>query len=242
MRSPAKRVFDTGCVVLSLPVLAPLALLVAASVRLTSRGPVLFRQRRVGCNGSEFTLLKFRTIVHVAGRANPSITTLDNQSFTFVGPILRRWKLDELPQLVNILLGHMSLVGPRPKMPEHTIFNVPCRPGLTGVATLACAEEEVILSRVPHDQLHSYYYNVLLPAKHKLDSEYLAHATLLSDVRILVKSALRQWDSASSDCASGCPEDFLCRRDPTWPRLARDGSCSEPLRSERDRELFCEQA
>ena len=242
MRSPAKRVFDTGCVVLSLPVLAPLALLVAASVRLTSRGPVLFRQRRVGCNGSEFTLLKFRTIVHVAGRANPSITTLDNQSFTLVGPILRRWKLDELPQLVNILLGHMSLVGPRPKMPEHTIFNVPCRPGLTGVATLACAEEEAILSRVPHDQLHSYYYNVLLPAKHKLDSEYLAHATLLSDVRILVKSALRQWDCESRDSAAWCEEGPAGQRGPRWPLLALEGSCGESLRSERDRELFCEQA
>jgi lipopolysaccharide/colanic/teichoic acid biosynthesis glycosyltransferase len=242
MRSPAKRVFDTGCVVLSLPVLAPLALLVAASVRLTSRGPVLFRQKRVGRHGRVFTMLKFRTIDHVAGKANPAITTLNNQAFTSVGPLLRRWKLDELPQLINILLGDMSLVGPRPKMPEHTIFNVPCRPGLTGMATLACAEEEAVLSRVPRDQLHSYYYNVLLPAKHKLDSEYLARATLLSDVRILVKSALRQWDSASGDCASGCVEDFLCRRDPTWPRLARDGSCSEPLRSDRDGERLCEQA
>jgi lipopolysaccharide/colanic/teichoic acid biosynthesis glycosyltransferase len=242
MRSPAKRVFDTGCVLLSLPVLAPLSLLIAASVRLTSRGPVLFRQKRVGRHGRVFTMLKFRTINHVAGKANPPITTLDNQAFTSIGPLLRRWKLDELPQLVNILLGDMSLVGPRPKMPEHTIFNVPCRPGLTGMATLACAEEEAVLSRVPRDQLHSYYYNILLPAKHKLDSDYLARATLFSDVRILVRSALRQWDSASSDCAAGCAESPARRRGSKRPVLALDGSCGERLRRDRDGERLCEQA
>jgi lipopolysaccharide/colanic/teichoic acid biosynthesis glycosyltransferase len=242
MCSPAKRVFDTGCVLLSLPLLAPLALLIAASVRLTSRGPILFRQKRVGRHGRVFTMLKFRTIDYVAGKANPPITTLDNQAFTSVGPLLRRWKLDELPQLVNILLGDMSLVGPRPKMPEHTIFHVPCRPGLTGIATLACAEEEALLSSLPRDQLHSYYYDVLLPAKHKLDSEYLSRATLFSDVRILVKSALRRWDSASSDCASGCVEISIHRRGSKRPVLALDGYCSEPLRSERDSERLCEQA
>ncbi len=217
MRSPAKRVFDTGCVLLTLPVLVPLGLLIAASVRVTSRGPVLFRQKRVGHHGRAFTILKFRTIIHAEGASQPLITTLNNQRFTLVGPILRRWKLDELPQLVNILLGEMSLVGPRPKIPEHTIFNVPCRPGLTGMATLACAEEEAMLSRVPHEQLESYYYNVLLPAKHEMDSEYLSRATLFTDLSILLRSALRQRTCASLTNLPGCPEGFPEWQGPEWP-------------------------
>lgn len=195
--SSAKRVFDAGCVMLSLPVLAPLALLVAILVRLTSPGPVLFRQKRVGRHGRIFTMLKFRTMAHDAGMAHHPISTLDNQPFTPVGPMLRRWKLDELPQLANVLLGQMSLVGPRPKVPEHTIFELACRPGLTGMATLAFAEEEDLLSRVPRDELHDYFHNVVLPAKHQMDTHYLAHATLLSDVRLLAKSVLRRWDCDS---------------------------------------------
>jgi len=192
--SPAKRIFDTACVLLALPLLAPVALAVAAAVRVTSPGPVFFAQKRVGRHGRMFTIFKFRTILHFAERAPHPITTLHNQPFTPIGLMLRRWKLDELPQLVNVLLGHMSLVGPRPKIPEQAVFQLPCRPGLTGMATLAFAEEEAMLSRVSGDQLNAFYYDVVLPAKHKLDSEYLAHATLLSDLQLLAKSVLRRWD------------------------------------------------
>jgi lipopolysaccharide/colanic/teichoic acid biosynthesis glycosyltransferase len=197
--SSTKRIFDIGCVLLALPAAVPLAFAIAAAVRLTSPGPVLFLQKRVGRHGRAFTILKFRTIIHVTGKAHLPITTLDNQPFTPVGLMLRRSKLDELPQLMNVMLGHMSLVGPRPKMPEHAIFQLPCRPGLTGMATLAFAEEEALLSRVPHNQLDAFYSNVVLPAKHKMDSEYVARATFLSDLRLLVKSALRRWDSTASD-------------------------------------------
>ena len=192
--SLAKRVFDAGCVLLVLPALAPLALLVAALVRFTSPGPVLFRQKRVGRHGRVFTILKFRTMAHAAGTAHPPITTLNNQPFTPVGAILRRFKLDELPQFLNVLLGHMSLVGPRPKIAEHTIFELACRPGLTGMATLAFAEEEALLSRVPREQLRAYFHEVVLPAKHRIDSEYSACATFFSDLRLLARSVLRRWD------------------------------------------------
>jgi len=197
--SAAKRVFDCGCVLLALPVLAPLALAIAAAVRLTSRGPVLFLQKRTGRHGRSFTIFKFRTMTHVADRAHHRITTLDNQSFTPLGPFLRYWKLDELPQLANVLLGHMSLVGPRPKMPDHSIFEVPCRPGITGMATAAFAQEEVILSRVPRHEVESYYRGVVLPAKAQMDAEYGARATLLSDIRLLVISVLRRWDFGTAD-------------------------------------------
>jgi len=197
--STAKRVFDCGCVLAALPVLAPLALAIAAAVRLTSRGPVLFLQKRMGLHGRTFTIFKFRTMIHAVHEAHHPITTLDNQSFTPLGPFLRYWKLDELPQLVNVLLGHMSLVGPRPKMPDHSIFEVPCRPGITGMATVAFAQEEMILARVPGDQLESYYHRVVLPAKGQMDAEYGARATLLSDIRLLVISVLRRWDPATAE-------------------------------------------
>lgn len=197
--SAAKRVFDCGCVLLALPVLVPLVLAIAAAVRLTSRGPVLFLQKRVGRHGRTFTIFKFRTMIHAAHGAHRPITTLDNQSFTPVGPFLRYWKLDELPQLANVLLGHMSLVGPRPKIPDHAIFEVPCRPGITGMATVAFAQEEEILARVPKDRLESYYHFVVLPAKGQMDAEYGARATLLSDIQLLVISVVRRWDPANAE-------------------------------------------
>ncbi len=197
--SAAKRVFDCGCVLVALPVLAPLALAVAAAVRLTSRGPVLFLQKRMGVNGRPFTIFKFRTMIDAAHGTQHPIAALDSERYTPVGPFLRYWKLDELPQLGNVLLGHMSLVGPRPKMPDHAIFEVPCRPGITGMATVAFAQEEEILACVPEDQLESYFQFVVLPAKGQMDAEYGARATLLSDIRLLVISVLRRWDPAKAE-------------------------------------------
>jgi lipopolysaccharide/colanic/teichoic acid biosynthesis glycosyltransferase len=193
-RSKAKRVFDCACVILAMPVLVPLILVVGAAVRLTSRGPVLFLQERMGRHGSPFTIIKFRTMVHVGGKAHHPITTSDNQRFTSIGQFLRRWKLDELPQLANVLLGQMSLVGPRPKMREHVIFDLPCRPGITGMATSVFACEETVLARLPKNRLDTYYHAVVLPAKRQLDAEYMAQATFFSDLRLLVNSVLRRWD------------------------------------------------
>lgn len=195
----AKRFFDCVCVLLSLPVLVPLLLAIYAAVRITSAGPVFFLQERVGRYGSTFTILKFRTMVHVAHAAHNPITTSDNQRFTRVGPFLRRWKLDELPQLLNVLLGHMSLVGPRPKMPEHAAFNVPCRPGITGMATTVFACEERILACVAKDRLDAYFHSVVLPAKRRLDVEYMERATFFTDLRLLVNSVLRRWDTTALD-------------------------------------------
>jgi lipopolysaccharide/colanic/teichoic acid biosynthesis glycosyltransferase len=150
----------------------------------------------MGRHGREFTILKFRTMIHTATRAHLPVTTSGNQLFTPVGPFLRRWKLDEIPQLFNVLAGHMSLVGPRPKLPEHAISNVPCRAGITGAATIAFAREESILDRIPKSHLDSFYHSVVLPAKHQLDEEYMAKATFSSDLKLIVDSVLRRWDTA----------------------------------------------
>lgn len=194
-RSIGKRFFDCVCVVLALPFLLPILLVIAAAVRLTSRGPVLFKQKRMGLHGRNFTILKFRTMVHVADRVHHPITTSENQHFTPVGPFLRRWKLDELPQLANVLLGEMSLVGPRPKLPEHVTFDLPCRPGITGMATITFASEETVLGYLPKDQLDAFYHGVVLPTKRKLDADYMTDATFLSDIRLLVNTVLHRWST-----------------------------------------------
>jgi lipopolysaccharide/colanic/teichoic acid biosynthesis glycosyltransferase len=198
-RSATKRFFDCVCVALALPLLIPVMLLVGLLVRVTSHGPVLFLQKRMGMNGRAFTILKFRTMVHVEDAAHHPITTSDNQRFTPVGPFLRRWKLDELPQLLNVLIGDMSLVGPRPKLQQHVLCNLPCRPGITGMATMVFACEERVLAGIARDHLDSYYHQVILPAKRQLDSEYMARATFFSDLRLLVNSVLRRWDPAALD-------------------------------------------
>ena len=195
-RSRSKRVFDCACVLLMLPVLIPIFLVVGLAVRITSRGPVLFLQKRMGRHGREFTILKFRTMIHSSERAHHPVTTSGNQQFTRVGPFLRRWKLDEVPQLFNVLAGHMSLVGPRPKLPAHAISNVPCRAGITGAATIAFAREETILDLVPKHHLEAFYHSVVLPAKHQLDEEYMASATFTSDLKLIIDSVLRRWDAA----------------------------------------------
>jgi lipopolysaccharide/colanic/teichoic acid biosynthesis glycosyltransferase len=179
-----------------LPLLLPVLLAIALAVRLTSSGPVLFLQRRMGRQGRVFTILKFRTLPHSADTAHHPVTTARNQCFTPAGSFLRRWKLDELPQLLNVLWGDMSLVGPRPKMLEHVTSNLACRPGITGAATIAFALEEEVLDRIPMHCLESCYHTVVLPAKCRMDAEYMARATFLSDLKIILDSVLRRWDSS----------------------------------------------
>ena len=195
-RSGAKRIFDCVCVLSMMPILIPILLAVGLAVRFTSSGPVLFLQKRMGRHGRNFTILKFRTMTHTSDNAHQPVTTSCNQHFTPVGPFLRRWKLDELPQLLNVLAGHMSLVGPRPKLPEHAISNLSCRAGITGSATIAFALEEGILDRVPKHRLDSFYHTVVLPAKHQLDEDYMAKATFFSDFKLLFDSVLRRWDTS----------------------------------------------
>ncbi len=190
-RSSAKRSFDVVCVLCTLPFSLPLLLAVGFAVRLSSRGPILFRQQRVGRNGRPFTIFKFRTMP-VADRLDdrPTVTTAVNQQFTPIGRFLRNWKLDELPQILNVFRGEMSLVGPRPKLANHQLGPMLCRPGITGRATHAFAREELLLAAIPREDLDQYYFEVVLPFKQTLDDQYMARATFMSDLVLLVKSAL----------------------------------------------------
>lgn len=195
-QSGMKRSFDFLCVLSMLPLLLPVFLVVGLAVHFTSHGPVFFLQKRMGRQNRTFTILKFRSLTHLNGATHNAVTTTENQRFTPVGRLLRRWKLDELPQLLNVLRGDMSLVGPRPKIPEHQIGTLSCRPGITGAATIAFAREEMVLARVPKHYLNTYYHSTILPAKHRLDTEYMARATFLSDLKLIFDSILRRWDSS----------------------------------------------
>ena len=200
-QSREKRLFDVFCVLLSLPALIPILLLIALVVCMTSRGPVLFLQKRVGRNGQVFSILKFRTMVSNQGVAQCLVTTRSDQRFTSVGPFLRKWKLDELPQLLNVLFGQMSLVGPRPKVPEHEPFGISCRPGITGAATVAFAREEQTLDEIPRKELNEFYNDVVLPAKREIDAEYMACASFQSDLSLLFDSLFGRWDQQLMEAA-----------------------------------------
>jgi lipopolysaccharide/colanic/teichoic acid biosynthesis glycosyltransferase len=190
-----KRLLDIACVVCSLPLTVPIFLIIGLAVRLTSPGAALFRQQRMGLDGRPFTILKFRTMpVRRATARRPSVTTSINQRFTLVGPFLRRWKLDELPQLINVLRGDMSIVGPRPKLADHQTMRLNCRPGITGRATIVFAREEMVLSPLPSHQLDGVYFKVILPLKHLLDEEYMSEATFASDMRLIFNSVFRRWE------------------------------------------------
>lgn len=194
--SRAKRLFDCSCILPLAPLIIPLFLLIGLAVRLTSAGPVLFLQKRMGRHGRVFTIVKFRTLTHCSRNSHQAVTTAENQRFTPIGRFLRRWKLDELPQLWNVLVGDMSLVGCRPKLPIHQIGELESRPGITGAATIAFAREESVLARLPVSDLNDYYNEVILPIKHCMDQEYMARATFSSDLRLLVDTVLRRWDTS----------------------------------------------
>jgi len=196
-QSGLKRLFDVSCVFLAVPFLLPIFLIVGLAIRFTSPGPVLFLQTRIGRHRRTFTILKFRTMEHCEKGAHNCVTTTENQRFTPVGPFLRRWKLDELPQVFNVLTGDMSLVGPRPKIPEHQIGRLRCRPGITGAATIAFAREEQVLATLPDLDLDRYYRSIVLPAKLRLDTEYMSCATFLSDLNLIINTALRRWDTST---------------------------------------------
>ncbi len=197
--SRTRRSVDCLVAALALMALLPLIALIAIAVRLGSNGPALFRQERMGRNGCVFTLYKFRSMRLETDHSSP-ITVTGDRRITRVGSILRRYKLDELPQFWNVLRGEMSLVGPRPKLPHHEALHMPFRPGITGAATLAFRSEEKMLSRIPREHLDTYYELFVKPSKARLDWEYMQSASLKSDLNIL-------WQTARA-CLSGTEPSY----------------------------------
>jgi len=179
-------------------IVATLLFMVVAAlfIKWTSGGPVLFRQERLGKDGIPFQLLKFRTMEHRPLGEGSGLTRRGDPRVTAVGRFLRKWKIDELPQLFNVLRGDMSLVGPRPDLPQY--LQALCGdqrlvlllvPGITGAASLQFRNEELLLAQVAPEQLEGFYIHTLLPQKIELDLNYAREASLLGDLAILLRTA-----------------------------------------------------
>jgi len=185
----AKRALDLVISIPGLLVLSPLLLVLALWITLDSEGPVLYRGKRVGQDGRPFLMYKFRTMVVGAEKRGPAVTYRDDPRITGAGRFLRRAKLDELPQLLNVLRGEMSLVGPRPEDPSYVAFYTPeqrlalsVKPGITGPTQLEYRDEASMLQGEGVDE---EYVTRLMPEKLKLDLEYVGTRSLMSDLKLL---------------------------------------------------------
>jgi lipopolysaccharide/colanic/teichoic acid biosynthesis glycosyltransferase len=195
----SKRLVDIVVSVAGLVVLAPLMLVIALAVKLDSAGPALYRQVRVGREGRPFEILKFRSMADQGGCAETGalVTAGDDPRITRVGAFLRRWKLDELPQLVNVLTGEMSLVGPRPEVPRYVAMYPPdarreilsVRPGITDDAAIEFRNESDLLAG--SNDPERTYIEEILPRKLEHYRSYVRGRTMVGDLRVLLHTLSR---------------------------------------------------
>lgn len=186
-----KRLVDVVISALALLLLAPVLMLVAVAIRLDSAGPVFFRQERVGRHGALFRIHKFRTMRVDAQALGPQVTVGVDARITRVGHVLRHYRLDELPQFLDVLRGRMSLVGPRPEVPRY-VAHYPAdlkarilavRPGITDPASLAHIDEAQLLAQAADPE--QAYIEQVLPRKLALQADYAARASVWSDLAVL---------------------------------------------------------
>ncbi len=192
----SKRLFDLFFVIPGLLVLSPVLVITAFLIKIKDGGDVLFKQVRVGKNGEHFSVLKFRTMVVNAEALGNKVTTGDDPRITSIGKVLRKYKLDELPQLINVLKGDMSLVGPRPEVPEYVNFypeetrsivlSVP--PGMTDKASIEFVNENELLSG--SDDPVSDYKNKILPIKLDYYVDYVNTRSLWLDFSLIIKTVV----------------------------------------------------
>ncbi|MBL9168117.1 MAG: sugar transferase [Verrucomicrobiales bacterium] len=193
-----KRAFDVTCSFLGLLVLLPAGLVIALIMKISDPGPIFYRQRRVGQFGQEFEILKFRTMVVGADKLGPSVTQDRDPRITLLGRLLRKTKLDELPQLWNVLCGSMSFVGPRPEVPRYVAHYTPeqrqllnYKPGITDLATLVFRNEEALLKGA--SDVEAFYIQHCIPRKFHLNMQYAKRANLLEDVFIIAETIFPYW-------------------------------------------------
>jgi len=190
-----KRLFDVAFAATVLVVLGPLLLTIAVLIKFTSSGPVSYRGERVGLRGRRFRIFKFRTMVVDADKVGGSSTTEDDPRITRVGKFLRRYKLDELPQFLNVLRGDMSVVGPRPQVAWAVELYTPeqrrlldVRPGITDNASIKFRNEgEILRGAADPDRA---YLELIAPEKIRLGLEYVNHRSFSTDMRIIAMTAV----------------------------------------------------
>ena len=189
----AKRAMDIVLPACALAVLWPLLLLIALAIWIDDPGPVFYRQVRVGRNGKTFRIFKFRSMVMDADKKGLAITVGRDSRITRVGAVLRKTKLDELAQLLNVLFGQMSFVGPRPEVPKYVELYTPyqrqvllVRPGITDYASIAYRNENDLLAGAPNPE--TMYIEQIMPDKIELNMKYLREISPLADIRLILKT------------------------------------------------------
>ncbi len=188
-----KRAADVALSLAGLAALSPVLLVCAALIKLDSPGPVFYRQVRVGRGGRTFRIFKLRTMTDGADRRGPEITVGGDARITRVGAVLRKYKLDELAQLINVLVGDMSFVGPRPEVPRYVRLYTPeqrkvllVRPGITDIASIAYRNENDLLARSGDPE--RAYVETVMPAKLELNREYIENFSVAGDVRLIFRT------------------------------------------------------
>ncbi len=185
-----KRLFDVICAFIGLVLLSPFFAGIAIAIKMGSRGSIFFRQRRMGLGGNSFRIFKFRTMVTDAEKLGTAITVNQDNRITRVGGVLRQLKLDELPQLINVLLGDMSLVGPRPELPRYREYYsgdfesvLTVRPGITDPASIKFHDESSLLDS--QNDPEAFYIEKILPEKLAIARNYLKRASMRLDFQII---------------------------------------------------------
>jgi lipopolysaccharide/colanic/teichoic acid biosynthesis glycosyltransferase len=195
----AKRTFDVISGTIALILLAPAFLVISLAILVGSPGPIFYKASRVGINGKTFKMYKFRTMVVDADKMGPGLTMRDDKRITPVGRLLRKSKLDELPQLINILRGEMSFVGPRPEDPHYVALYtasqrvvLKVRPGITSPASILYRDESALITG-PDWETH-YIQNVMQD-KLRLDLEYVQQLGVRRDLEIIAKTVQKLWSN-----------------------------------------------
>lgn len=196
--APGKRVFDIACSAIGLLLLSPLCLVIGLLVKLADGGPVFFSQTRIGQFGKPFRIWKFRSMIVDAQKMGAAVTAGHDPRITWIGRLLRKTKLDELPQLWNVLIGDMSLVGPRPEVPQYVERYTPeqrriltLKPGITDLASLLFRNEEELLRGA--GDLEEFYVRYCMPRKMQLNLQYAQHASVLEDIWIIFQTLFPYW-------------------------------------------------
>lgn len=191
-----KRIFDIVCSIIILILFFPIGLVISIFILLESRGGIFYRQERIGRYGKPFKLFKFRSMRKNADKSGKLTVGMKDSRITTTGYFIRKFKLDEFPQFINVILGDMSIVGPRPEVKEYVdlytedqraILNV--RPGITDMASLEYFEENKLLGQSESPQ--KTYIEEIMPSKIELNKQYLSNPTLGNDLKIMWKTFMR---------------------------------------------------
>ena len=191
-----KRLFDIVFSLLGLIILAPILLIISILIKANSEGDILYKQKRIGKAGEPFYVNKFRTMVKDADKKGKQITVGNDSRITRVGRVLRKLKLDELPQLINVLKGEMSFVGPRPEVSKYVklytksqreILNI--KPGITDYASIYFSNESELLDQA--DDSEEFYVNKVMPYKIMLNKRYIENKSLVEDVKVICMTLLK---------------------------------------------------